>query len=189
MSAPRRAAFMASALLTAVGCDALTPNLKTPPLPKAEPSYSCGVCGDLTQFPAKIFRLEAPPTIKAGKPATFTIYAALGVNKLMVCESPAPKLESPEWGTSKDGTGFLFGLMVTAVQRDEAKPCMFIDRNVPPQAVKVKKTVTFAKPGTYALTVETWDGSRPLGMTYSPAPGDKPFPPGPSVPATLEVLP
>lgn len=185
MSAPRRAAALFVALVAAFGC--ADPQAQKPIVPTTEPSYPCEICGDPTQYPGRIFRVEAPDAIRAGKPATFTIYVTVGYEKLLICDKPDPKVESPEWGVSADGAGYTLGVMVRAVKRDEAKPCSYIDRSVPPKALVVKKTITFAKPGTYALTVVGYDGIRPLGVTWSPGPGEPGAPPAPKKPNSIEV--
>lgn len=179
-----RAAALAGLLL--LGCEFQQPK---PAVPTPTPSYDCTICGDLTRYAAHIFRVEPPAIVKAGKPAPFLIYAATGLDKLMVCDTVDAKAEDPDWGVSADGKGFTLGLIVKAVKRDEAKPCPYIDRNVPPQAVAVTKQLTFPQAGTYELTVVGYDGSRPLGMTWSPAPGQPDTPPAPNKPLTIEVVP
>lgn len=191
--AVRPAAAAALLVAFAAGCDlfsARPPRGAFTPAPSTNAEPGCEACGTSQRGSAKIYRVEAPAVVKAGEPATFTIYAATGTDKAVICETPLPRADLPGWGVNAaEPPSVKLGLAVSSVIRDESRPCAIVDRAAPPKSVKATRTLTFPRAGTYAVEVVGYDGSRPLGMLYSPGPGDPPAPPGPAAPTTIEVQP
>ncbi len=190
-------AASAAVLLGVVGagCDWFTPRPPrgsfTPAPPTAADEAGCEVCGTSQRTAAVIYRVDGPATVKAGKAATFTIYAATGTDKAVICEVAQPTYDLPGWGVNAGAKPptLKLGLAMKSVARDESRPCQVIDRAAPPKSVKATRNITFPAAGTYTIEVVGFDGSRPLGMQYEPGPGDPPAPPKPGVPATIEVQP
>ena len=190
----RAAAPAAFALVLglAAGCDLFTPRPPRgtfTPAPSTGPTPGCEVCGTSQRSGLKVFRVEAPATLKAGQAATFTFYAVTGLDKAVICEVPLPRADQPGWGVDAGAKTAKLGVAASSVIRDESRPCAVVDRAAPPKALRITRSVTFPEPGTYALEVAGYDATRPLGLLWSPGPGDPPAPPAPSAPATIEVQP
>lgn len=191
----RHAAAVALLLAAGAGCDLFTPRPPrgsfTPGPSTAADAGDCSVCGTAQTSAAVIYRVDAPASVKVGKDATFTIYAATGTDKAIICEVAQPAVNLPGWSVDAGAKApkLKLGLAMKSVVRDEQRPCQGIDRAAPPRSVKATRSITFPAAGTYAIEVVGFDGSRPLGMQYQPGPDDPPAPPRPSVPPSIEVTP
>lgn len=189
----RRLAAAIVGLVLISACDWFTPHQPRgafTPRPE-ETAAPCDACGTPQRGPATIYRVEGPATATVGKPVTFTIYGAAGLDETLVCESPLPTVDLGGWGVDAGTTPpkLKLGLAMRSFVREESRPCAVVDRAAPPRAFKAKRSITFPAAGTYAIEVVGYDGTRPLGMLYSPGPDDPGAPPAPSVPESIEVTP
>lgn len=177
--------------LSLASCDWFTPRAPrgsfTPgPSPTATTS-DCDQCGTSQRSQAVIYHVSAPAIAKKGQPVPFTIYAATGTDKMIICESALPRADMPGWGVDVEAKTLKLGLTMSSVIRDESRPCQVIDRAAPPKSVKATRQITFPEAGTYAIDVAGFDGTRPVGMQYEPGEGDPAAPPRPAAPSSIEV--
>lgn len=187
----REASALALLFVLVPGCDWFTPR---PPRGSFTPGPSptattddCALCGTSQRSQAVIYHVAAPAKAKKGQAVPFTIYAATGTDKAIICESALPRADMPGWGVDAKAKKLKLGLTMSSVVRDESRPCAVIDRAAPPKSVKATRNIIFPEAGTYTIDVAGFDGTRPLGMQYEPGEGDPAAPPKPGAPSSIEV--